>query len=381
MRYFLFFIALIIALIWFFYFFDNHPKYVEILPKQWMYEQVEEDLSYYKKSGITDEMFDVAKEAIISGALQKVSIIIIENGIVSSFPEKQNKRASIIIKKIQNLIDQDVVIKDTKFLIGNQSGWNLMDQVPSEIKNKLPPVFVFARNKDDVYRHHYILFPDDHTLGNHLVGYRRGWFSIANEIIESRDKFLWKEKDNIAFWRGLDTDRENFTNREDSPRQKLIDISKEYSNIIDAKFNIVEFGNEFIVKNLRPLMQVFSIYPYISQVDQLKYKALINIDGQTATYPGLIWRLISGSVVLKQESQSEQWFYRILEPWKHYIPFDYYSSDIVEKTKWILENDSAAEEISLQAKEVIENNVMIPHIDSYIILLLNKYTEIYSSNP
>src|SRR5207302_970767 len=41
--------------------------------------------------------------------------------------------------------------------------------------------------------------------------------------------------------------------------------------------------------------------PLIPQVEHLKYKYQIALDGVTATYPGYQWRLLSGCVTFKQE--------------------------------------------------------------------------------
>ena len=144
------------------YFNDNYPKYVRKEPKKWMYEQITEDLAYYNQKGITKEMFLLAERAIKNNDLPLISIITIQGGKVTSFPEKKSKRVRMIVAKMQDLINQGGQVKDTKFLIGESDAWNMLNIVPAKIRDQIPPIFVFARNKLDEYKNRYILFPDDH---------------------------------------------------------------------------------------------------------------------------------------------------------------------------------------------------------------------------
>lgn len=70
----------------------------------------------------------------------------------------------------------------------------------------------------------------------------------------------------------------------------------------------------------------------------LQSKYQINIDGTVAAYrfPYLI---AGDSVVLKQESEYYEHFYKRLLPWKHYIPFKRDLSDLLQKIKWAQSHD------------------------------------------
>ena len=123
----------------------------------------------------------------------------------------------------------------------------------------------------------------------------------------------------------------------------------------------------------------FSLGGFMSKKEQINYKMLINIDGRTCTFPGLLWRLLSNSVTLKQETEDIQWFYPALKPWVHYIPLKRDMSDLVEKVKWVLANDGKAKKIAEQSTKFVKENLMMEDIDTYMVTLLNEYSKLRDS--
>ena len=83
--------------------------------------------------------------------------------------------------------------------------------------------------------------------------------------------------------------------------------------------------------------------------DHLKFKYQISIDGITAAWQRVPWILLSGSVLLFVESNTEEWFYRDIHPWVHYVPVKNDLSDLFEKIDWLRANDKEAQEIAKRA--------------------------------
>ena len=50
--------------------------------------------------------------------------------------------------------------------------------------------------------------------------------------------------------------------------------------------------------------------------------------------------LAGDSVVLKQDSEYYEHFYKRLSPWKHYIPLKHDLSDLLEKIQWARDHDA-----------------------------------------
>ena len=71
--------------------------------------------------------------------------------------------------------------------------------------------------------------------------------------------------------------------------------------------------------------------PYMHWHDMLRYRGIIDLDGNTNSWRGAYWKLRSNSVVLKQHSPFCQWYYNRLVPYIHYIPL---ARDLHDLHKW-----------------------------------------------
>ena len=150
----------------------------------------------------------------------------------------------------------------------------------------------------------------------------------------------WNERRTTAFWRGASTGsdltKENWQNNR---RVRLCQIAKKYNDeqFIDAKITklvqIKERGVKKLIRNANLLDS------YIPTVEFLKYKYVIDIDGNSNSWPGLFTKLLTGSCVLKVESPWKQWYYDRLKPWVNYIPIKKDMSDLIDKINWCREND------------------------------------------
>jgi len=49
--------------------------------------------------------------------------------------------------------------------------------------------------------------------------------------------------------------------------------------------------------------------------------------------------MAADSLVLKQDSEYYEFFYKELQPWKHYVPVKRDLSDVVQQVKWAIDHD------------------------------------------
>ena len=70
----------------------------------------------------------------------------------------------------------------------------------------------------------------------------------------------------------------------------------------------------------------------------LQYKYQINIDGTVAAYR-FPYLLGGDSLVLKQDSDYYEHFYKDLEPYKHYVPLKHDLSDLLKMIQWAKDHD------------------------------------------
>ncbi|MDX1924057.1 MAG: glycosyl transferase family 90 [Rickettsiaceae bacterium] len=205
------------------------------------------------------------------------------------------------------------------------------------------------------------------------------------EIKELNQLSNWDNKIEKLIWRGSttgwiwDKNTRSFTsevtkeNYQFFPRFILVDLGQKMPNIIDASF--IQFVQ--MQDNVKAfLSSKYKIAPFMNLKEQLNYKMQIIVDGNSATYPGFLWRLSSNAVSLKQESPEVQWFYRIVKPMEHFIPVKYDLSDLVEKIEWVKNNDNKAREIAQNANLLVAENLRISDMYQYIFLVLSEYSSL-----
>lgn len=187
------------------------------------------------------------------------------------------------------------------------------------ILHKHRDVFCFARYKNDPLA---LLVPDPYFLEK--------WESKTFEEID-KTSIPFKDRDNKCIFRGKSTNGSEFhflsahDRRGQNPRQFLaaMDLNEEYFDVKDD---------------------------FMTQADQAKYKYILDIDGHTTAWDGFRWKLYSGSVVLKHIGVYEQWYYKELRPFVHYVPVKNDFSDLVAMVEWCRANQSKCLQISRNAR-------------------------------
>jgi hypothetical protein len=219
-----------------------------------------------------------------------------------------------------------------------------------------PGRFVQPRNMKDIYpkfqlpvlamgRHitdpNVLLIPDTDFIKS------RGYVELRKEILENDIPF--EDKINKIFWRGgaHGPALKTYDKTHDPPRKQrqiCVDVSKENKDIFDAEFSYSTTKKEM-----------------------LKYKYALDIDGEQVAWSGAYWKFLSNSVVFKVWTFWEQWYYKDLKPWVHYIPVKGDLSDIREKYEWAISNEEECKKISERATEFIKGITYESSIKEYKI--------------
>lgn len=166
----------------------------------------------------------------------------------------------------------------------------------------------------------------------------------------------FSDKTDVLFWRGRDSNE---------VRLKLVKLAQNNSHLINASLTNFFF--------FRDQMEEYGPQsPYISFFDFFKYKYQMNIDGTVAAYR-LPYLLAGNSIVLKQDSKYYEFFYNQLKPHVHYIPVDKELNDLIEIITNLKENDIKAQQIILNSRLFVLENLLPEHIYCYYFNLFNKY--------
>jgi hypothetical protein len=73
---------------------------------------------------------------------------------------------------------------------------------------------------------------------------------------------------------------------------------------------------------------------WIDREDMVKYRYILDIPGNGATWDGTAWRLNSGSVLMRSKTGWRQWFYADFVAGEHFVELADDFSDLDEKFAW-----------------------------------------------
>ncbi len=228
--------------------------------------------------------------------------------------------------------------------------------------HETPPLPTLCFSKDKNCKN-AILIPDPESLAG-LVDF--------HQAVHSYD-IAFDKKSPLAFWRGATTGG-NYTlnNWKNFTRSKAVLFSLKNPDLLDAKFTTA-IGNHS--KDLRVLLKKLGAFSKFTDLkDQLKYKYLLDLDGNCCAYSRFNWILLSNSVCLKHQSNYEQWYYDALTPFKHYIPFASDFSDFSNILELAKKNPTTCKTISKEATLFAKQNLTLYPCLTYLYRVLSKYS-------
>src|SRR5690606_24559218 len=146
-------------------------------------------------------------------------------------------------------------------------------------------------------------------------------------------------------------------NWREMPRAQLALLGEEHPAAIDAGFSSFSAA-----QGATFLAELLPLKSYASVNDHLKFKYLIDVDGNSCSYIRMYWLLLSNSVVFKHTSDNIQWYYRGLTALQHYIPVQADFSDIIAKYEWAKAHDDEANKIAqaatMRAREIFSRHAI-----------------------
>ena len=150
-------------------------------------------------------------------------------------------------------------------------------------------------------------------------------------------------------------------------RRLLHKLGQENPDILDI-INMGGWSQKKDVPHLIPTSCKYHTYVELAQ----KYTILLDIEG--GGYSGRLKYLFhSGRPVIVVDRVPKEFFYPFMKPWEHYIPVKNDLSDLLEKTRWIINNYSEAYEIGLNGKDFAEKYLTRDYALEHIKNLIFKY--------
>lgn len=338
-------------------------KAVEPLPVddprwKWMDEQIEEQFAPFK-NGITKKMVNetILLRDVIPFGVHMVRIQIIKGEVFSDATTDVHQRAVKLLERIAAIYpvpDVDIICFPADQL------WH-----DGQLR---APVFASALRKN----------------GSPCVIHMPIQQSICYEdqyvprTLHLNQQLPWDKKIAKIFWRGQCNDGgSGYSNPKNwilYRRGKLCSWSNEYPEFIDAAFS--SYQGYQITPEMREQFLAYFPLKRATWEEYQNHKYLIDLDGCVAAVPGCAWKLLSNSAVFKHKSNFSLFFYKILEPWVHYIPLNEDISDLFEKLNWALCNDDKVHAIAENGHRLALENIMPEHIYLYCYKVLCKYSSL-----
>ena len=131
-----------------------------------------------------------------------------------------------------------------------------------------------------------------------------------------------------------------------------------YPGWLDARFNaIVQTASKKDEKAIEGHLQGLDLLrPRMQPGLMALHRWIVDIDGNVNSW-GLLWKLLSGSCVLRVDSSRQQWFYNRLKPWHTHIPIATDLSDLAEKLHWCRNHPNDCAAIANRGRQMAENVV------------------------
>jgi len=303
-------------------------------------------IKYFRHLGQKTHLHDI--EALIE--IDKDNLYVVKHTV----PEKDEWRFNSVLNLIVSTIKKFSLQLNCRFVL------NLNDGCP--IEERFTRISTFGR----------------HTDSNHIsITDPASWALVSSNKTENLIKddidFLLKE-DKIIF-RGSDTGklRNDFLNQ----RISFSNFHKK-SSTVDSKITFFAGHNADLLKECGIDMKEISS-DGMSTSEQLKYKYLLYMHGNSVSPERLLWILASNSLLLEVSPRKEEddvvWFYQFLVE-NDFIP-RLSENNFLEDFERLKQEDilSINERQKHIAKILLDPNL---HIE-YTKNLLLKYQEIYSS--
>ncbi len=210
------------------------------------------------------------------------------------------------------------------------------------------------------------LIPDFYCLGS------QGYAALRHRFAELPS---WHERLPMALWRGASTGAGDLTMQimHELPRYRICRYAQEYPGWLDARFSaVVQTASAEAERVIRQhLVELDLLRPRMEPNRMGLHRWLVDVDGNVNSW-GLLWKLLSGSCILRVESSRQQWFYRHLRPWHTHVPIAADLHDLPEKLAWCRHHQTQCADIARTGQRVAEQVVDNLHND------MDRAVEIYA---
>ena len=213
------------------------------------------------------------------------------------------------------------------------------------------------------------LIPDEYNMQDYLRG-------NINQRLVTQDIFTknWLQRNEILFWRGNTTGGKiaTFSDLENLPRVKICRLFRD-QQLFDFKISKVTEDSSLSTKEVTTWLKQNDLHGQkVTENDFSKYRYYPDIPGNAQAW-GTLRKYRMGCLIFKPESDRKLSYYKLIQPWKHYIPVSNDFSDLKEKLAWANQNQRESAQIAYQGYTF--SNSFMDNLDKYFHEALQIYEE------
>ncbi|MBI3508857.1 MAG: hypothetical protein HY069_04420 [Chlamydiia bacterium] len=247
------------------------------------------------------------------------------------------------VLKMRFFIQRLLPLPDVEFLFTSHD----LYEDPQLLACTHAPVFAISKTSQNAK---VVLFPHVEWLFH--------WQRLKRKL--QQQEMAWEQKKPVLFWRGATT---GFTSR-----YPIVQLSRKYPEEIDALFSSFPQIDEAVQ---RRLMEENLVGQGVAEEAQAQFRYLLSLDGNC--FGGsFFWQLASGSVVFKQDSDYQEWYYPGLSPYVHYIPFARNGAEKKKKKRWPETHEEECKGLVRSAIKFSEEILSVEAMMAYADYLLHQ---------
>ncbi len=201
-------------------------------------------------------------------------------------------------------------------------------------EDSAPPCFRFDAPLDPAIAVAGPLIPDPYALAS------QGYAALRRQFAD-QPLPPWRERLPVAIWRGSSTGTPALTpaNLAHNLRYQLCAASRQLGPPLDARFTAVVQSPDAASRRAleQLLLEQQLLTAKVSPWHLALHRWILEIDGNVNSW-GLLWKLLSGSCVLRVSSPRRQWYHHRLVPWQHVVPVAANLSNLAEVLDWCQRN-------------------------------------------
>ncbi|KAM7223880.1 hypothetical protein V8F06_000896 [Rhypophila decipiens] len=318
-------------------------------------------------------------------------------------PTWTNSRMSCPPSTPARAIEEDEVLDDiSQYLIGDLGFvYNQTAQSDICLSPSLSSTFGFfdRPNAFNIVHDLFPIFSQSKISSYSDILYPSPWYWFDKVPYDPATDPSWSLKTNELYWRGSTTGgfsrnggwrrqhRQRFVTKINAPDKALIltntgsdekpawtpqEISRtEYKHLFNVYFSHI---GQCDPGDCSAQKEFFDLKKYASQTDALKYKYVLDIDGNA--FSGRFYSFLKSNSLVFKWAIFREWHYEWLRPWAHYIPLSVRGDEWLEAVRWFDEDElgkKEAERVAVVSQDWSNKVVRKEDMEVWFFRLLLEY--------